>query len=210
MAQTDDNPDQPQIYLITPTALEPASFADQLSAILDAVDIACVRLAIAEPNEDLVARAADACREAAHARDVPLVIERHVQLVERLGLDGVHLTDGARSVRATRKALGPDPILGTYCEASRHDGMNAGEAGADYISFGPVGHSDLGDGTLAEPDMFAWWSQMIELPVVAEGALDVALIEALAPITDFFAIGPEIWHHEDPLHALKTLIAPIR
>ena len=46
-----------------------------------------------------MARAADACREIAHARDVPLVIERHAGLVERLGLDGVHLTDA--------RALGP-------------------------------------------------------------------------------------------------------
>ncbi|MEJ6394645.1 thiamine phosphate synthase [Gymnodinialimonas sp. 2305UL16-5] len=208
MAQPD--PDHPQIYLISPTAFDPMTFAPSLASLLDAVEIACLRLAIAESDEDAVARAADMCREVAHARDVPLVIDRHVQLVERLGLDGVHLTDGARSVRATRKTLGADAILGSYCAASRHDGMTAGETGADYISFGPVGSTDLGDGTRAEADLFAWWSQMIELPVVAEGALDVALIEALAPVTDFFAIGPEIWRHEDPLRALTELTAPLR
>jgi thiamine-phosphate pyrophosphorylase len=87
--------------------------------------------------------------------------------------------------------------------------MNAGEAGADYISFGPVGDSALGDGTRAEAELFAWWSQMIELPVVAEGALDVDLVAALAKVTDFFAIGPEIWTQDDPLAALRTLTAPL-
>ena len=88
--------------------------------------------------------------------------------------------------------------------------MSAGEAGADYIAFGPVGDSALGDGSKAERDLFAWWSEMIELPVVAEGALDTDLIETLAPVTDFFAIGEEIWREEDASAALTLLTAPLR
>ncbi|OAN75506.1 thiamine phosphate synthase [Jannaschia sp. EhC01] len=205
-----DTPETPQLYLITPTVFEPEAFAPHLANVLDAVEIACVRLALAADDEDTLARAADHCREVTHARDVPLVIDRHIQLVERLGLDGVHLTDGARSVRDTRKTLGADAIIGTYCAASRHEGMSAGEAGADYVSFGPLGESGLGDGSRAERDLFAWWSQMIEVPVVAEGALDASLVEAFAPVTDFFAIGPEIWRADDPLAALMALTAPLR
>ena len=85
-----------------------------------------------------------------HFDDLLDEYERHAMLAERYGLDGVHLTDGARSVRKIRKELGADPILGAFCAASRHDGMTAGEAGADYVSFGPVGDSGLGDGTRAE------------------------------------------------------------
>ncbi len=204
------DPDRPQIYLISPPVFDPEVFAPRLAAILDTVEIACLRLALAAGDEATVARAADTCREIAHARDVPIVIERHIQLVDRLGLDGAHLTDGARSIRDTRKTLGGDAILGSYCGALRHDGMTAGEAGADYISFGPVGASPLGDGTRAEHDLFAWWSQMIELPVVAEGALDLDLIERFAPVTDFFAVGPEIWGADDAAAALRTLTAPLR
>jgi len=148
-------------------------------------------------------------REIAHARDIPLVMSEHIKLVERLGLDGVHLLDGSRSTRKTRADLGGDAIIGCFCANSRHDGMNAGEMGADYISFGPVGDTSLGDGSRAEDDLFAWWSQMIELPVVAEGALTLADIERLAPITDFFAIGEEIWRKDDPVAALKTLLSPL-
>ena len=154
-----------------------------------------------------ISRAADACREVTHARDVALVIDQHLMMVERLGLDGVHLTDGARSVRYARKELGPDPIVGAFCGTSRHDGMNAGEAGADYISFGPVGASALGDGSQVDPDLFDWWSKMIELPVVAEGALDADLIRQLAPVTDFFGIGDEVWGQDDPAAALGALIS---
>jgi thiamine-phosphate pyrophosphorylase len=85
--------------------------------------------------------------------------------------------------------------------------MTAGELGADYVSFGPVGNSPLFSGETAPLDLFQWWSQMIEVPVVAEGSLDVDLIRQLTPYTDFFGIGDEIWTNDDPVAALRTLVA---
>ena len=201
--------DRPQIYLITPSDIDLDIFPDQLAAVLDSLDIACVRLALATKDETRIARAADALRGVAHARDVALVIETHVLLVERHGLDGVHLTDGARSIRKIRKDLGTDAIIGAYCGSTRHDGISAAEAGADYVAFGPVGQSPLGDGSRAEADLFEWWSEMIEVPVVAEGSLDAGLVASLAPVTDFFGIGEEIWTRENPVAALRALLAPL-
>ena len=199
-------PEQPQIYLITPPEIELSHFPDDLARVLDSTEIACIRLSLATRDEDLILRAADVVRDVAHRADVALVIDTHVVLAQRLGLDGVHLTDGARSVRMARKELGADAIVGAYCGQSRHDGMSAGEAGADYISFGPVGQSALGDGSQAEAELFEWGSQMIELPVVAEGGLDATSIAALSPVTDFVGIGEEIWRRENPAEALKSLI----
>ena len=199
-------PEAPQIYLITPPTFELSSFPKALSQVLDAVDVACIRLTMASTDEDDIARAADALREVAHARDIALVIDSHVQMVERLGLDGVHLTDGARSVRFARKTIGDDAVVGAFCGTSRHEGLNAGEAGADYISFGPVSATALGDGAVAEDEVFEWWSQVVELPVVAEGGLTAGRVTALAPVTDFFGIGPEIWGEDDPAAALKSLM----
>lgn len=171
--------------------------------------MACVRLALASRDEDRVARAADALREVTHARDVALVIERHVLLVEKLGLDGVHLTDGARQLRKVRKDLGEDAIIGAFCGTTRHEGIAAAEAGADYAAFGPVGATPLGDGSRAELELFQWWSEMIEVPIVAEGALTTELVAQLGPVTDFFGIGEEIWLADNAAAALKALLAPL-
>lgn len=197
----------PRLYLVTPSEFELARFPDRLAAVLDAHDVACVRLAISSRDEAVLCRAAEACRAVTTPHDVALVIERHVILAERLGLDGVHLTDGARSVRAARKSLGPDAIVGAFCGTSRHDGMNAGESGADYVSFGPVGASWLDDGDQADPALFAWWSEMIEIPVVAEGALDAETIKHVAGVSDFVALGDEIWREDDAAAALTLLTA---
>ncbi|TVP96177.1 MAG: thiamine phosphate synthase [Roseinatronobacter sp.] len=204
------SPETPQLYLITPPAIDLELFPNILARVLDAHDVACLRLSLATRDEDAILRAGDALRELAHARDIPLVISDHVLMVERLGLDGVHLSEGNLRIRKLREELGADAIIGAYCGTSRHDGLNAGEAGADYVSFGPVGHTALGDGQLVERDVFEWWSEVIELPVVAEGALSRDVVEALAPITDFFAFGEEIWSTDDPALTLSDLTAPLR
>ena len=195
----------PQIYLLTPPDFELSTFPDRLATVLDSAEIACVRLALAGRDEDRLSRAGDAVREVCHGRDVAVVIDSHVALAERLGLDGVHLLDGARSVRSVRKTLGADAIVGAFCGVSKHDGMTAAESGADYVSFGPAGASGLGTGAQADRELFAWWSEMIEVPVVAEGALTEDVVRDLAPVTDFFAIGEEIWRADDPVAALAAL-----
>ena len=197
----------PQITQITPPTFDLNIYPDVLAAVMDSIDIACLRLSLATSDPDAIGRAADACRMVAHARDVAIVIENHALFVERHGLDGIHLTDGARSVRSLRKDLGPDAIVGAYCGQTRHEGMNAGEAGADYAAFGPIGDSTLGTGARADFDLFEWWSEVIEVPIIAEGNLTADLIATFAPVTDFFAIGPEIWSSETPAAALKALIA---
>ena len=197
--------DAPQLYLVTPPVFEADIFAPRLAAVLDARPVACVRLALTSRDEAALIRAADALRAETEPREVALVIAEHTGLAARLGLDGVHLGH-ARGVREARKALGPEAIVGAFAGASRHDGMGAAEAGADYVSFGPCSGEGLGDGRIAERDLFAWWSEMIEIPVVAEGGLDAARIADLAPVADFLAFGEEIWSADDPAARLAGLL----
>ena len=201
--------ERPQLYLVTPPVFSLDDFPDRLAAVLDAVEFACLRLSLAARDEDEITRAADALREIAHARDVAIVLDNHAILADRLGLDGVHLTDPRRNIRKLRTEMGHEAIIGAFCGTSRHDGLTAAEAGADYVALGPIGETPLGDGSRAARETFEWWSEMIEVPVVAEGALTPEIVADFAPITDFFALGPEIWGADNPVTALKTLTAPL-
>ena len=60
-----------------------------------------------------------------------------------------------------------------------------------------------------EFDLFEWWSQVIEVPSIAEGALTAELVAKFGPVTDFFGVGEEIWGAEDPAAALEALMAPL-
>nr|WP_111298225.1 thiamine phosphate synthase [Paracoccus saliphilus] len=196
--------DAPQLYLMTPAGAQASALGPMLAEVMDRFAPACLRIR-GGAEEDELGRLADLAREIAHARDVAVVIDDHIKLAQRHGLDGVHLTDGARSVRYARKELGDDAIVGAFCGSSRHEGMSAGESGADYVAFGPVSESALYRGEPAPLDLFQWWSETIEVPVVAEGAITRDLIAQLSPIADFIALGPEIWTQDDPLDALSRL-----
>ena len=202
--------EHPQVYLVTPKDFELSKFSDQLDALLDRHEVACLRLAMNTLVETEIARAADSLRNICHAHDVPIVIESHIMMVERLGLDGVHLTDGARSVRKTRDLLGKTPIIGSFCGTSKHDALTACESGADYVSFGPIQGASLGDGNVADFDLFAWWSEMIEVPVVAEGGLSLQMIEKLREVTDFIGLQDEIWRANNSMAAIDEFTANLR
>ncbi len=196
----------PQIYLVTPPEIDAARFPETLARLLDAHPVACLRLDLATRDEDVLIRAADAIRAVTEPRDVAAIVADHWKIAGRTGLDGVHLGDGARRVKAARAGLGAEAIVGAFCGASRHDAMTAGEMGADYVSFGPVGGPDLGAGH-APDDLFAWWSETIEVPVVAEGGLDPDRVGALWRTTDFLSFGEEIWSDDDPVARLGALRA---
>lgn len=199
--------DGPQLYLLTPERFELDVFAPLLASVMDAHPVACLRLNLAQDDEAEARRAADHLRDLAHQRDVAVVIADHWRMVAPHGLDGVHLSDGSRKLRDARKAVGPDAIVGCYCAASRHDGITAGEIGADYVSFGPVTDDGLlGDGEVAETDLFEWWGQMVEVPLIAEGNITPAMAAALSGDVEFLAIGREIWGTDDPVATLKTLM----
>lgn len=198
-----DAPEHPQLYVITPPSAKLGALSKSLEEVLDAAPVACVRLTTGSDDRDDISRAADLTRELCHKRDIALVIDGHPGLVEPLGLDGVHMAGSAKQFRDAKKLLGPDAILGAFAGISRHDGLTMGEIGADYVSFGPIGDTGLGEIEFADAEIFEWWSLMIELPVVAEGGLTLDNARALAPYVDFLALGPELWQSENPGALLK-------
>tara|TARA_R110002096_G_scaffold74746_4_gene176943 strand:+ start:6212 stop:6838 length:627 start_codon:yes stop_codon:yes gene_type:complete len=206
---SDTVPETTQIYLITPTDAELSFYSTTLASVMDAHPLACVRLGLLSEDESTISRHADLMRETAHARDVSAVITTHFRMVDGLGLDGVHRVDAAKSLRDIRDELGEDAIIGTHCGTSRHAGMTAGEMTADYVAFGPVTQTALGDGAVAAFDDFEWWTQMVELPIIAEGNVTLEAATTLAPVTDFIALGSELWNSDDPAAMLGAYMKRI-
>ncbi|MEM8843055.1 MAG: thiamine phosphate synthase [Pseudomonadota bacterium] len=194
-----------RLYLTTPPHFEPAAFAQDLSRLLATVPVACVRLDLGgDTDEDAWRSAANHLMPVCHDADIALVITEHYRLVRPLGLDGVHLRKGATPIRSVRKELGDEAIVGAGAGTSRHVGMTLAEAGADYVSFGPVkAPGGLGDGETVETEVFQWWADVIETPCIAEGGVGLDEIRDLAAITDF--VVPDIALWSDPAGLIPTL-----
>jgi thiamine-phosphate pyrophosphorylase len=188
-----------RLYLITPAAFDAATFADDLAAALDAGNVACLRLELGG-DDDAVCRAAERLVPICQARDVAFLLTGRPDLVAETGADGVHVTG---PVEGLREALPEDAILGAGCGLSRHDALVAGDADADYVSFGPIGREAL--------EIVAWWNQMVVLPSVLEGAGDTeAAARAAEAGADFVAVSAPVWTHDDgPARAVALLNAAI-
>lgn len=198
--------DKPQLYLITPFLFEPEPFAEELARALDAGAVACVRLQLRGVSDSELKFAIDCLRPVCHSREVALVLLDYDRLAKETGLDGVHFEPGQNRQTEARALLGPDKIVGVGCGASRHQGLIAGERGADYVSFGPVSVDPaLRSGELAGRELFDWWQAMIELPVVAEGGMTPDLAAELVGAADFVAACRSVWRHpEGPDAAVRA------
>ncbi|GMG81329.1 thiamine phosphate synthase [Paralimibaculum aggregatum] len=194
----------PRLYLVTPHDLAPEQLAAAAERLLAGGAVACLRLDLGAAGADAWLRAANLLLPLAHAADVPLVAADRPELVEQLGLDGVHLGPGGAALGPLRKRLGKDAILGGFGGSERHRAMSLAEAGADYVALGPLHGPDA-----ATDELFAWWSEMIEVPVVAEGGLTPEDAARLAGITDFLVPGAGVWTAEDPAAALAAYVEAI-
>ncbi len=188
-----------RLYLVTPPLLEPAAFADRLAAALDAGDVGAVQLRLKDADDDALRHAIDALRPVAQSRGVAFLLNDRPDLAAACGCDGAHVGQQDAPAREARRLLGADRTLGVTCHASRDLAMQAGEDGADYVAFGAFFPTTTKDAsTCADPDLIAWWSELMELPCVAIGGITA---ENCAPLVragaDFLAVVGAVWSHPD-------------
>ena len=180
-----------RLYLITPTQIDLARFPDLLAAALDAGPVGCVQLRLPGADRDTLARAAALVVPRVQARDVACLLNGPPALARELGFDGVHL-DTASEVRAARQALGEAGSIGASCGNNAQRALDAGDDGADYVSFGPF--FPRGSEEPAEIETLSWWTRVMTLPAVAIGGIDPMNCRPLvAAGADFLAVVSAVW-----------------
>lgn len=123
--------------------------------------------------------------QTAQARDIAVMLADDAQLVRTVKADGVHLTwskDIGRRAAEAREIIGRRYMLGADVGRSRHEAMELGEAGADYVAFGIPPHVEDRDTAIERRDeLCKWWSVIFEVPCVA---CDVADVEEAGRLAD--------------------------
>ncbi len=170
-----------------------------LAETLDAGDVAAVQLRLKDAGDDDIRRACDVLRPVAQSREVAFILNDRPDLAAATGCDGVHVGQQDTPYAEARRIVGADAIVGVTCHNSRHLAMTAAEAGADYVAFGAFFPTTTKDpGFRAEPEIIAWWSELMTVPCVAVGGITAEncapLVEAGA---DFLAVCAGVWQHPD-------------
>lgn len=200
-----------RLYLVTPPALpDLAGFARTLGEALAAGDVACVQLRLKDVDDAAVAAAVKALMPVCHARDAAFILNDRPDLAAALGCDGVHIGPEDMPYKDARALVGPAATVGVTCKDSRHDAMEAAEAGADYVAFGAFFPTTTkADTRSVTPEILEIWTETTTVPCVAIGGITVEncapLVEAGA---DFLAVCNGVWAHPaGPAQAVRDFNA---
>jgi thiamine-phosphate pyrophosphorylase len=172
----------------------PAVVTDVADAMASA-DVAAVLLRLADADERSLINLVKEIAPAVQRRDVALILAGRDDIVARSGADGAHLGNVAALKEAVSR-LKPKNIAGAGGLHTRHEAMEAGEAGADYVMFGEPDAAGQRPSFEALIDRVAWWAEVFEIPCVAYAA-QLDEIPALAGAgADFVAVGEAVF--DDP------------
>jgi len=148
----------------------------------------------------------DLCREA----DVTFVVNDRVDLAALLDADGVHLGDDDLPVRAARRLLGAEAVIGR--SVSTVDAAIAAEAeGADYLGVGTVYRTQSKDDIPeAEhgvgPERVAQIASAVDIPIVGIGGITAENADEVARAgADGVAVITAITRAQDPEAATVAL-----
>jgi thiamine-phosphate pyrophosphorylase len=188
-----------RLYLITPPRFDAAAFSLLLAEALDAGDVAAVQLRLKDASDDEIRRACDVLRPVAQCREVAFILNDRPDLAAATGCDGVHVGQQDTPYAEARRIVGSDAIVGVTCHNSRHLAMTAADAGADYVAFGAFFPTTTKDpGFRADPEIIAWWSELMTVPCIAIGGITPGNCRSLVDAgADFLAVCAGIWQHPD-------------
>jgi thiamine-phosphate pyrophosphorylase len=178
-----------RLMLVTPPVSDPGAISFRLMQAFAGGDVAAVLLRLAPGDERSLTERVKALAAPVQAQNVALVVEASPLVASRGGADGVHLTGGVEAVAEARSSLKQERIIGAGGLRSRHDAMDAGEAGVDYVMFG----EPRPDGSLpplpAVVERAGWWAEIFETPCIAY-CPDADSVAALAETgAEFLALG---------------------
>ena len=202
-----------RLYLITPPILDDVgAFAPVLEAALGGGDVAALQIRLKDASEADIAEAVGILAPIAHARGVAVILNDSPALAARLGCDGVHIGQSDGSFAEARRLMGPDRMVGVTCHDSRHLGMDAAEAGADYVAFGAFFPTVTKEPpSMAEPEVLTIWQETMQTPCVAIGGITADNAASLAAAgADFLAVSAGVWAYpQGPAAAVAALNAAI-
>ena len=193
----------PRLYLATPDVDDPASVLAALPDLLAAADVAAVLVRLKETDQRTMISRIKALAPVVQNAGAALLVDGHPEIVARGGADGAHLPNIA-ALEEAMPSLKPDRIAGVGGLETRHESMNAGEMGADYVLFGEPDAKGQRPSAQAIAERLDWWAELFEPPCVGFATSFEEAYDFAASGADFVLVGDLVW--ADPRGPKAALI----
>jgi thiamine-phosphate pyrophosphorylase len=118
-------------------------------------------------------------KDLAGKHNAVFIVNDYSDIALAVDADGVHLGQDDLPVKEARKILGKGKIIGVSTH-SIEQSLEAEQAGADYIGFGPVFHTSTKDaGSPRGIDLLGEIKNKVSIPVVAIGGINLGNIHSV-------------------------------
>jgi len=196
--------DYTRLVLVAPKGLPVSELVEKLRAAFEGGPIDAVILSLTDADERAQINYAKSVAELVQSNGAALVVHGEFDIVVRSGADGIHIS----KLQELDAVMDRDPkherMIGVGGIKTRHEAMEAAEAGADYVMFGeprPDGYVPPLDATM---DAAGWWAELFNTPGI--GFVDkIGEVGMMASTgIEFVALGSAIFDHpEGPTLAMK-------
>ena len=188
-----------KLYIISPANININEYASSLEEVLETGLVACFQLRLKNLNDQELINISKVLKPICNKFDVPFILNDRLDLVNKIGADGVHLGEDDSSILDARKLLGPKAIIGASCYNSKHLAMKAAEQGANYVAFGAFFETKTKKAkTKAVMSLIEDWVLISDIPCVAIGGIDSKNCHELIKAgVDFIAVVGAIWNNID-------------
>jgi thiamine-phosphate pyrophosphorylase len=198
-----DPPRTSRLCLVTPRGISIDLAARKLEAALAGGDVASLIVTGEAADPDALQALAARLAPIAQARGTAVLVQNDTRIAGRVKADGVHIDSGPADLAEAIRTFHPQRIAGVGNIRSRHEALEAGELGPDYVFFGRL-DGDSGPGVYPKAlDLAAWWSEMVEIPaIVMGGAAPSSVIAVRDAGIEFVALSRAVFDAENPRDAV--------
>jgi len=197
-----------QIYLISPPQIELKDFSLKLEKALKTGFVPSFQLRLKNYSSLEVKKISQEIKKICDDNKCLFLLNDFYEIALEVGASGVHVGIDDKKISQIRQNSPKNFVIGASCYDSKHLAMEAGEQGADYISFGAFFETKTkisrGKPTV---EILNWASEILNLPIVAIGGInDKNCVELVKNGADFLAVISYVWQHPKGVEvAIKNL-----
>ncbi|MEJ1158118.1 thiamine phosphate synthase [Prosthecomicrobium sp. N25] len=186
-----------RLYLVTPAAIDLATFPALLDEALGAVPVASLLVAPLGLSDMALQRVAEVLTPIGQRHDAAVLVRNDTRAAGRAKADGVHVDGSLAELKQAVEAFRPRSIVGAGGLKTRHDAMAAAETGADYVFFGMIDRPEDPEAHPKSLELAGWWMPLFETPCVCLAGADLASVAEVARTgADFVGLRDAVWAHE--------------
>jgi thiamine-phosphate pyrophosphorylase len=197
-----------QIYLISPPQIELKDFSLKLEKALKNGLVPAFQLRLKNYSPLEIKNFSQEIKKICDDNNCLFLLNDFYEIALEVGTSGVHVGIDDKKISQIRQNSPKNFIIGASCYDSKHLAMEAGEQGADYISFGAFFETQTKI-SRGKPsvEILNWASEILNLPIVAIGGInDKNCGELIKNGADFLAVISYVWQHPQGVEiAIKNL-----